>query len=46
MRPTQAGAAQQIVAELSTAELTAASVLAQLRDQEAAALKLWMLYGH
>ena len=45
MRPTQARAAEQIVGELSAAELAAANVLVQLREQEAAALKLWMLYA-
>jgi hypothetical protein len=45
VRPTQAAAAEQITAELAAAELTAASILVQLRAQEAAALKLWMLYA-
>ena len=45
LRPTQAAAAEQIAAELSAAELAAANVLVQLREQEAASLRLWMLYA-
>jgi hypothetical protein len=45
MRPTQAAAAGQIAAELLAAELSADNVLVQLRHQEAAALKLWILYA-
>ena len=46
LRPTQAATAQQVATELSAAEMSATSVLVQLREQEAAHLKLWMLYAH
>jgi hypothetical protein len=45
LRPTQAAAVEQIAIELAAAERAAPSALVQLREQEAAALQLWMLYA-
>src|SRR5262249_14081722 len=44
-RPEQAAAARQISSNAHAASLSAKKVLAQLREQEAALLKLWMLYA-
>ncbi len=44
-RPEHAAAARQIAAEALTASASAKNVLIQLRDQEAALLRLWMLYA-
>ena len=44
-RPQQAGAARQIESESLAAINKADNALAQLRDQETALLKLWMLYA-
>ncbi len=44
-RPERAAAARQIAAEALTASASARNVLIQLREQEAALLRLWMLYA-
>jgi hypothetical protein len=44
-RPQRAAAARQIAAESAAFSAVATSALTQLRDQEAALLKLWMLYA-
>jgi len=44
-RPERAAAARQVAAEALSASAKLNNLLAQLRDQEAALLKLWMLYG-
>jgi hypothetical protein len=44
-RPERAATARQLAAEALSASAKSNNVLAQLRDQEAALLKLWMLYG-
>jgi hypothetical protein len=45
MRPQHAAAAKQLDAESLAAASTADNVLAQLRQQEATLLQLWMLYA-
>jgi hypothetical protein len=45
LRAQHAATARQIAAESSIAFASAPNVLMQLRDQEAAVLKLWMLYA-
>jgi len=44
-RPERAAAARQIAGEALTASASAKSILIQMREQEAALLRLWMLYA-
>ena len=44
-RPQQAAAARRIAAEHQAAFDQSSSILLQLRNQEAAILKLWLLYA-